>query len=106
MTAKKSTQFTNTVVWGGIAGITYYHETCAIFKDHADDIMALIFEELDDYFGEAENVFYRMSQLNGAENIGSWHQMQNFYVWFACELLAGRDKRAEEEEAAEEEPQS
>jgi hypothetical protein len=90
---------------GGIGGITYYYETCAIFKEHSEDIMDLIFEELDDYFGQDENVFYRMSQLNGAENVGSWHQMQNFYVWFACEILASRHKR-EEEEAAEEEPQS
>ena len=74
---------------GVAGGMIYYHETCALYDKHA--------EELHDMLYEHEQNFGDMPQYV-IENLGCIKGFKNAVVWFCAEVLA-QDMTNDEVEA-------
>ena len=65
---------------GGVAGLTYYKETCAFYDKHKTEIWDLLYDLSED---TNLSVPYLMSDFDGARNVSDHDTFKNFLVWWA-----------------------
>jgi len=80
----------------GFSGITYYHETCALYDQYNEDIWERLWD-LKDAMGDS-HVLQTIASFNGAKDVGSDTQFKNLLVWYAVEQIADELVNREEDQ--------
>ena len=70
----------------GFPGITYYHETVALYNEHEEEIWDALYEEAE--AGGFVNVPVFIGSFNGAEHANTPDQFKNLLVWWYVEKTA------------------
>jgi len=79
---------------GGWSGITYYRDTCKLYRKFKEEIWEMLFDDAESL--GYSNVFELMSSFRGVRDVGSCYQFENLMVWYAAEKLAYRAVDEEE----------
>jgi hypothetical protein len=70
----------------GWPGLTYYTDTSALYRAHADEIWDALYEDAQD-MGEPHPLAL-VATLGGAENVANDYQLENLLVWYMAERVA------------------
>ena len=70
---------------GGVAGLTYYNETCAFYDKHKDEIWDMLYDMSED---QGFSIPFLISDFNGARNVSCEDTFKNLLVWWAVERVA------------------
>ena len=74
--------------WGCVNGfhdLTYYSDTCHLYKVYKSDIWELVNQGADE---QGVNVLEFIANLNNAQLVSTSAHFENLLVWFAAELVA------------------
>jgi len=82
---------------GGVAGLTYYKETCAFYDKHKTEIWDLLYDMSED---QNFSIPFLISDFNGARQVTCEDSFKNLLVWWAVEHVA-RDIENQAEDEAE-----
>jgi len=80
---------------GGVAGLTYYKETCAFYDKHKDEIWDLLYDMSED---QNFSIPFLISDFNGARNVSCEDTFKNLLVWWAVEHVARDIENSAEDE--------
>ena len=71
---------------GGIHGLTYYNETCALYERFKDEIWDMLWEESKE---QCVTVMEFIASFNYCRknNVGGDEQFKNILVWYAIEYI-------------------
>jgi len=61
---------------GMVPGMVYYHDTCAFYQAHKDEIWEQLYEQHHDGHEAGENVIAFIGTWNGARDVGSAAQFE------------------------------
>ena len=80
---------------GGVAGLTYYKETCAFYDKHKTEIWDLLYDMSED---QNFSIPYLISDFNGARQVTCEDSFKNLLVWWAVEHVARDIENSAEDE--------
>jgi hypothetical protein len=80
---------------GGVAGLTYYKETCAFYDKHKTEIWDLLYDLSED---TDFSIPYLMSDFDGARQVTCEDSFKNFLVWWAVKHVARDIENGAEDE--------
>jgi hypothetical protein len=82
---------------GMVGSLIYYSDTVKFYDTYEEEIWGLLSEEADN---QGVNIFEYLSNLNGADSVGSNDQFKNLLAWWAFEetanLMYGRWENSDE----------
>ena len=81
---------------GGVAGLTYYKETCAFYDKHKTEIWDLLYDMSED---QNFSIPFLISDFNGARQVTCEDSFKNLLVWWAVEHVARDIENSAEDEA-------
>ena len=72
----------------GWHGLTYYHDTTALYNAFHDEIWDALYEDAEEM--GAAHPLALVAGFGGASNVGSDAQFKNLLVWYMAERIASR----------------
>ena len=80
---------------GGVAGLTYYKETCDFYDKHKTEIWDLLYDLSED---QNFSIPFLISDFNGARQVTCEDSFKNFLVWWAVKHVARDIENGAEDE--------